>query len=81
MNVTTKADIRRWLEQGKGQGATHMVVLCDTYDWSDYPVYVTSETEARATIAAPGEMQKVMEVYRLDMDWDAQLNERRAFNY
>ena len=74
-------NIRSWLVCGKAQGASHLVVVCDTFDWSDYPVFVTSVQEARKLANNPGEMQKVMEVYNLDLDWDAQLAERRAFNY
>jgi hypothetical protein len=58
-----------------------MVVVCDTFDWSDYPVGARSEKEAREIAAKPGEMQKVMEVYRLADDWDEQLNERRVFRF
>lgn len=79
--ATTKDDIRRWLERGKEGGASHMVVCCDTFDRSDYPVYVQTAEAAHAKVKSPGEMQKVMEVYKLDLDWDAQLAERRAFHF
>lgn len=80
---TTKADIRVWLERGQEQGATHLIVACDTFDWGDYPVFVKPGEDAREVAAkydGPN-MQKLMEVYRLDMDWSAQLEEARAFNY
>jgi len=39
--ATTKEDIQRWLDYGKESGATHVIVVCDTFDWEDYPVYVS----------------------------------------
>lgn len=79
--AATKDDIRRWLERCADDGCSHMVVLCDTFDWSDYPSGAHDEAEAREICADPGEMQKVMEVYKLSLDWEEQLNERRAFNF
>lgn len=71
--MTTRADIRGWLERGKSQGATHLLVCTDTFDWSDYPKFAQTEKEARAVLASPGEMQKVTEIYKLSDDWDEQL--------
>lgn len=78
---TTKDDIRKWLERGKAQGASHLLVICDTYDWDDYPVFASSEAEARVKASTPGPMQKLMEVYKIDGDWDAQLNMVRSHTY
>lgn len=38
---TTQADIRRWLEDAREEGATHVIVVRDTFDYGDYPVSVT----------------------------------------
>jgi len=39
---TTREQIRGWLERGVvADGATHMVVACDTFDWEDYLVYMS----------------------------------------
>ena len=60
-----------------------MIVACDTFDWEDYPVYVTADQDVHVEAKKYDnvDMEKIMEVYKLSMDWDAQLNERRAFNY
>ena len=79
--AATREDILRWLHRGKAEGASHMLVLCDTFDWDDYPVFVKSVEAARERSGAPGSMQKLMEVYNLSMDWDAQLAEHRAFHF
>lgn len=45
--AATKEDIRSWLKRGKESGATHMIVVCDTYDHEDYPVYVMPDENVR----------------------------------
>ncbi len=80
--MTTKQDIREWLEEGQEQGATHVIVMCDTFDWSDYPVFVSPDEKVREVEEEKrGSMQTVIEVYNLSMDLDEQLNEFRAKNY
>lgn len=79
--ATTKEDIRRWLQRCNKDGCSHMAVMCDTFDWSNYPVGTYSEKEARELYDKPGEMQKVIEVYDLSLDWDEQLSKHRVFNF
>lgn len=77
-----KAEIRRWFERGKGDGAAFMLVACDTYSWEDYPVHCASAEALRARAAelhGPN-MQKVMECYDLSMDMELQLSEARAWH-
>ena len=79
--ATTRADIRRWLERGKKYGATHVIVMVDSYDHEDYPVYVLPNTkplDELARIQRETSMQRPMECYNLAFDWDMQLNEYRA---
>lgn len=80
---TTKEEIRNWIKYGQEQGATHMIVACDTYDWEDYPVYVMPTDDVRKKYAdynGPN-MQKVMEVYNLQKDIEKQLGQYRAFEF
>jgi len=79
--ATSKQDIREWLERGKAEGATHVIVVCDTFDHEDYPVFVKPGENIRDRVRSPGEMQRVMEVYAIHDDWDKQLNQFRCFNY
>jgi hypothetical protein len=76
-------DIRRWFEEGVANKATHMIVVCDTFDHEDYPVFVAPHEDVREREKAYDhrDMQRVMEVYNLGMDMDDQLSEYRAFNY
>lgn len=81
--TTTKSEIREWLERGIGEGHTHCIVVCDSFDHSDYPVYVGKD-ESIHDIAAKYQgqnMQRIMEVYNLSLPLDEQLNETRAFHY
>lgn len=80
---TTKEDIRDWLDNAKEEGATHMIVVCDTFDHEDFPVNVMPGEDAREKSAKHSgkDMQRVMEVYALHLDWDKQLAEYRSFHY
>lgn len=81
--AVTCEEISMWFKNGQKRGATHMIVVCDEFDWTDYPVYVLPGESAREKSAELDgkRMQKVMEVYSLSMDMEAQLNEHRAFHY
>lgn len=80
--AASREDIRLWFDRAKNDGATHMIVVCDTYDWDDYPVLVYPGENVREAYDSHNgrNMQKVMEVYDLSMDREAQLNEYRAFH-
>lgn len=81
--MTTVHTLSSWFDQGFEQGATHMIVVCDTFDWSDYPVFVAPDQDVREEAARFTElnMQKVMEVYDLRLDKAMQMAEYRAFHY
>lgn len=81
--AASKSDIQGWFERGVGQGATHMIVVCDTFDHEDYPVFVQDGEDARKKADSYNgrNMQRVMEVYDLRADMADQLGAHRAFNY
>lgn len=81
--ATTREEIREWLERGKADGATHMLVVCDTFDHEDYPVYVLKGADVRKEYAKynGANMQRVMEVYSYGKDLEAQLAEHRVCNF
>jgi hypothetical protein len=80
---TTRSKIRTWLKKGIEKGATHVIIVCDTYDHGDFPVFVMPGEDAkqRADQERKKSMQKVMEVYNLSLDLESQLAEHRAFHY
>jgi len=78
--ATTQEDIRRWLASAKKEKAKFMIVVCDTFDYEDYPVNCMTAEECLDKYNNPGSMQRVMEVYDLSKDLEKQLNEGRSFN-
>lgn len=72
---TSVATLTEWYDYGALMNATHMIVVCDTHDWEDYPVYITAEDNLQEQIAKHDgvNMQKIMEVYNFSMDRDEQL--------
>lgn len=82
-HMTTVEGLTRWFDYGIELGATHMIVVVDTFDYDDYPVYVMPGEDARTKADGYGKksMQRVMEVYNLSMDRARQMNQVRSFNY
>jgi len=79
--TATKNDISRWFDEGVAQGMAHMIVVCDTFDWEDYPVYTSIEDFSKTYKKYDGkDMQKIMEVYDLSMSKEEQLNQDRVKN-
>jgi hypothetical protein len=60
-----------------------MLVVCDTFDHEDYPVFVNKDQQVRSVYDEYNDknMQRVMEVYNLGLPLEPQLNEMRAFNF
>jgi len=77
-----KSTIREWLRRGKEGGNSHTIIICDTFDWDDYPVYCRKPEHVETAILNHNgrNMQKVMEVYDLNKDLESQLNEHRAWH-
>lgn len=80
--TTTQSDIRQWLTKAREAGASHMLVVCDTFDHTDYPVEVmpTDNLKAMMERNSGPNMTRLMEVYDLNMDLEGQLAERRAWH-
>lgn len=79
--MTTRADIEQWLER-RNDNHTHMLVVVDTFDYDDFPVFVSKEQDVNQVVDSfrKKEMTRVMEVYNLNMDLQKQLGERFCFN-
>lgn len=83
MERASKEVIKVWLGQAQKKSCTHLMVVCDDFDFNDYPVFITSgmdvtkEYEHRHS----KNMQRVMEVYNLSMDIKEQLKEHRAIHF
>lgn len=58
----------KWETEGNRLGANYVIIVCDEFDWSDYPVYVYSKDELEEKLKGyrPWEnMQSVMEIIAL----------------
>lgn len=80
--ATSKSEISLWFDIGEKLRHTHMIVVCDTFDWEDYPVYVTGDEKCLKSYADHNgpNMQKVMEVYDLRLDKNKQLDQSFVMN-
>lgn len=77
---TALAELRTWFEDAESSGASHMIIVCDTYDWEDYPVFVSpgDDPVEVATEFNGKDMQKIMECYKISLGWDSQSKEYRS---
>jgi len=83
MVMTTIEKIKQWILEGQKKNATHLIVVCDRFDMSDYPIYVNDNQKVKDVYEEyeNKEMSKVMEVYSYNIDIEKQLKERRAFHF
>jgi hypothetical protein len=74
--------IQSCFNRAKAQGASHMIMVCDTFDYEDYPVFVQSDLDVREEVRRMDgkNMQRVMEVYKISLGWEAQ-SVGIVFNY
>lgn len=73
------SDIKRWLVEAQRQQCAYLVVMCDTFDYDYYPEF-TDAAGVKAKLQAPGNMQRVIEIYDMSISIDVQLSERRAWH-
>lgn len=80
--AASKNQIREWVDRGIETGATHVIIVYDSWDYEDFPVYVDKgqSVEKRMSYYDGNNMCSVMEVYNLSMDIDTQMNEFRAWH-
>lgn len=79
--ATTQDVIRGWLERAVENKATHMIVVTDTWNYEDMPVFVQAHEDVNAKLSGiKGAYTRVMEVYNLALSIDDQLREDRVWN-
>jgi hypothetical protein len=61
-----------WYLKGCQTNKKFLVVVCDTFEWEDYPLYFEKKEDTVKFLQKPGDMQKVMEVYCLSKPFDNQ---------
>lgn len=66
--------VKEWFDKGNRlQTMTHLLVVCDTFNFEQYPVYVSGAEDLKAKqeqfSISNGNMQRVEEVYALNKDF------------
>lgn len=80
---TSKADIEAWIERARADDSRWMLVICDTFEGSDFPVFYP-ESDLGGCLehirkAQEGQsMERLMEVYDLKKPLQPQLDAKRA---
>ena len=74
--------IRTWFEDGVRMKATHLLVVCDTFDYTFYPVLSMPGEDVTSLILTRDEMTmtRVEEVYDLSLPMESQIAESRAWH-
>jgi hypothetical protein len=81
MMSTTRRTIREWFASGKANQHDRMLIICDTFDHEDYPVYCLDSDFPMCFRKHNGvNMQRIMEVYDLHADREEQINQPRVWN-
>ena len=80
--AASRQDIKRWLIEGKEENQRFVIVVCDTFDYGDYPVYCKDVQEAKESYKKHNgvHMQRIMEIYDLEIPIDEQLKETKAWH-
>lgn len=78
--MTSMSTIQGWIKRGITAGATHIIVVCDNFDYEDYPVLIDPEDDFWKVYDSYNgkNMQRIMEVYDLALPIEDQLSEHRA---
>jgi hypothetical protein len=75
--MSSLREIANWWERGKAEGAAFMIVVCDTFDYEDYPVYTQLADFWPQYDDHDGKnMQRIMEVYDFSKPWTEQTSGR-----
>ncbi len=76
-----KEEIRELLYYGRDKGYTHMIIICDRWDYTYTTAYVSEEEDVEEVIQEKlswGNLYSVTEIYNYGMDLEFQLGEYRA---
>ncbi len=80
--AATRDEIMSWLSCARKKNKGFLIVVCDTFEYDDYPVYCIDEKECLEKYNEYNgkDMQRIMEVYDLSIPIEIQIDENRAFH-
>ena len=60
-------DRATWLQEAKEKNATHLIIVLDTFDYEDYPVFVLQGEELKEKVIkfSTASMQSIQEIITL----------------
>ena|SRR3990170_3798173 len=68
--AATLTKVNYWTQEAKKRGASHLLVVCDQFDWTDYPVYVWPDQDLNEVLKNyqpfKNNMQDIMEIIPLN---------------
>ena len=66
--MTTKAEVQAWVDEAKTLNMPYVVVVCDCFDYSDFPVFCKNYERAQAVVVEymNKELHRVMELIKVD---------------
>lgn len=80
-------EVSEWFDTGKlsSNNYTHMIVVCDTFSYENYPIYVKQDQDIHAILSkysqnVKKDMQRVLEVYKFSMEKTLQLKSGLTYN-
>lgn len=81
MSGITREEVKEWFELGKAKNQ-YMFVCMDTYDYGCFPIYCKDFESAirKKKELAVTPMVRIMECYKLSLDFDEQYNTSRVWN-
>lgn len=79
----SKEWIRNRLYSGKKNGYSHMVVICDSWDYTDFVIFIKEEENIDDKLkdyVGLNTLYRIMEIYNYSIDLEYQLNEYRTMH-
>ena len=66
MSSLQSTNVQTWMPEAERRGATHLLDVCDGWDYEHYPVYVMPEDDLKEKVAHYNEdMQSVYGTYEV----------------
>lgn len=80
--TTTMNDIKEWINRYDSSEYSHVLIVSDTFEHEEYPVPVKIGENVKTIISeySGKEMQRVMEVYNLNMNITKQVTSSKVWN-
>ncbi len=81
--MSSREDISGWFDRALKNKNAFLIVVCDSFDYDDYPVFVDKEENfgAKYWEMKNAPMQQIMEVYDISKPKEDQMALTRCWNF